>query len=331
MITHRSIYAALAVLGLVAMTAAAPAGAQEIVLRAGHSAAESEPYHLGFERMRERLEESTGGRASLEIFPNSQLGNEVEMIEGVLTGTLDITSPANAPLTNFVPELKIFDMPFLFEDTDHFQRAMSGELIDELDAVMTEKGFKLLGVFAAGVRHIMTREKPVESIADLEGMKIRTMQSQYHISAFEAFGANPTALAYGELYGALQTGVVDGAEAANTNYHAQSFYEVAPNWALVGWTTLVAPVIMSQDRFAALPEDVRRALEEAAAGAAEYQRALYIQSDEERFEKLEAEGVTVTRPDPEPFREAARKVYDQYLTTELDQRLLQIIQDAADK
>ena len=167
--------------------------------------------------MAEHLETATGGKATIEIFPNMQLGGEVEMIKQVLTGSLDITSPSNAPLTNFVPELKIFDMPFLFRSEEHMINVLRGPVLGEINNIVAKRGIRLLGVYNVGVRHIMTKE-PLESFADLQGRKIRTMQSKYHMAAFNAFGANATPISYAELYSSLQTGVVDGAEAANTNY-----------------------------------------------------------------------------------------------------------------
>jgi len=190
---------------------------------------------------------------------------------------------------------------------------------------LAEKGYRLLGLFFAGTRHIMSKE-PINSIDDLSGMKIRTLNNPIHIDAFKAFGANPTPMAYGELYGALETGVIDGAEAANTNYHARRFFEVTPNWAMVGWVELVAPVIMGSAQFDALPEDVRSALLEAGSEAAEAQRQEYRDSDRNRFEELKKLDVNITFPDTEPFREASKKIYPDHVKTDAQKRLLEIVQ-----
>ena len=197
-------------LALAGATAVSPASAADIVLKAGHSQNADEPMDLGLRMMSEHLEKATGGKATIEIFPNMQLGGEVEMIKQVLTGSLDITSPSNAPLTNFVPELKIFDMPFLFRSEQHMINVLRGPVLGEINNIVAKRGIRLLGVYNVGVRHIMTKE-PLESFADLAGRKIRTMQSKYHMAAFNAFGANATPISYAELYSSLQTGVVDGA------------------------------------------------------------------------------------------------------------------------
>lgn len=319
----KSITAAVAAIGAMI---AAPALAADVVLKAGHSQNAGQPMDLGLQMMAEHLETATGGKATIEIFPNMQLGGEVEMIKQVLTGSLDVTSPSNAPLTNFVPELKIFDMPFLFRDEDHMIAVLRGPVLQEINAIVSKRGIRLLGVYNVGVRHIMSKT-PVNSFEDLGGLKIRTMQSKYHMAAFNAFGANATPISYAELYSSLQTGVVDGAEAANTNYFEKKFYEVAPYWSQVGWTILTAPIIMSEKKFASLPADVQSALLEGGHKAAVWEQDHYAAGDKQRLEDLKKAGVTITALDPEPFREAAAKVYDEFLTTEDEKRLLEMIQD----
>jgi len=315
--------------GLVAMLAVAASGpvtAAEIVLKAGHSQNAGEPMDKALHMMREHVEEATGGKATIEIFPNMQLGGEVEMIKQVLTGTLDITSPSNAPLTNFVPELKIFDMPFLFRDEAHMISVLRGPVLQDINEIVSERGIRLLGVYNVGVRHIMS-STPVRSMADLKGLKIRTMQSKYHMAAFNAFGANATPISYAELYSSLQTGVVDGAEAANTNYFGKKFYEVAPYWGQVGWTILTAPLIMSDKKFSSLPADVQQALIEGGNKAAMWEQDYYASVDQGRLDDVRNAGVSITKLDIAPFQAASQKVYDEFLTTDAEKRILKMIQD----
>lgn len=305
----------------------AGAASAEVVLKAGHSAADSEPYHLGLKALADEVAACTEGEVRIDLYPNNQLGNEKEMIEGVLLGTLDITSPSNAVLTNFVPELAVFDLPFLFRDRAHMYKVMDGPVGDELSDVAGDVGFRVLGYFEAGIRHIMTHDKKLESIDDLKGLKIRTMQNPVHVHAFNSFGANATPLAYGELYGALEAGVVDGAEAANSNYEAKKFYEVAPNWALVSWTALVAPVIVSQEKWASLSSEQRACMEAGMAKAEEVERSAYAASDAEKLKLLEEQNVVITRPDPAPFRAAAQATYDEFITDDAGKARLKAIQD----
>jgi tripartite ATP-independent transporter DctP family solute receptor len=272
------------------------------------------------------VEAATGGKVTIEIFPNMQLGGEVEMIKQVLTGSLDITSPSNAPLTNFVPALKIFDMPFLFRDEAHMIKVLRGPVLQDIAEIVATSGIRLLGVYNVGVRHIMSN-KPVRTMDDLKGLKIRTMQSKYHMAAFNAFGANATPISYAELYSSLQTGVVDGAEAANTNYFEKKFYEVAPYWGQVGWTILTAPLIMSEKKFASLPSDVQQALLEGGNKAAAWEQDYYASVDKGRLDDVRNAGVSITKLDIAPFQKASEKVYAEFLTTDDERRILKMIQD----
>ena len=305
---------------------AGPVVAAEIVLKAGHSQNAGEPMDKALHMMREHVEAATGGKVTIEIFPNMQLGGEVEMIKQVLTGSLDITSPSNAPLTNFVPALKIFDMPFLFRDEAHMIKVLRGPVLQDIAEIVATSGIRLLGVYNVGVRHIMSN-KPVRTMDDLKGLKIRTMQSKYHMAAFNAFGANATPISYAELYSSLQTGVVDGAEAANTNYFEKKFYEVAPYWGQVGWTILTAPLIMSEKKFASLPSDVQQALLEGGNKAAAWEQDYYASVDKGRLDDVRNAGVSITKLDIAPFQKASEKVYAEFLTTDDERRILKMIQD----
>lgn len=306
--------------------AAGPVVAADIVLKAGHSQNAGEPMDKALHMMREHVEAATDGKVTIEIFPNMQLGGEVEMIKQVLTGSLDITSPSNAPLTNFVPALKIFDMPFLFRDEAHMIAVLRGPVLQDIAEIVATSGIRLLGVFNVGVRHIMSN-KPVRTMDDLKGLKIRTMQSKYHMAAFNAFGANATPISYAELYSSLQTGVVDGAEAANTNYFEKKFYEVAPYWGQVGWTILTAPLIMSEKKFASLPSDVQQALLEGGNKAAAWEQDYYASVDKGRLDDVRNAGVSITKLDIAPFQKASEKVYAEFLTTDDERRILKMIQD----
>lgn len=305
---------------------AGPVVAADIVLKAGHSQNAGEPMDRALHMMREHVEAATDGKVTIEIFPNMQLGGEVEMIKQVLTGSLDITSPSNAPLTNFVPALKIFDMPFLFRDEAHMIKVLRGPVLQDIAEIVATSGIRLLGVFNVGVRHIMSN-KPVRTMDDLKGLKIRTMQSKYHMAAFNAFGANATPISYAELYSSLQTGVVDGAEAANTNYFEKKFYEVAPYWGQVGWTILTAPLIMSEKKFASLPSDVQQALLEGGNKAAAWEQDYYASVDQGRLDDVRNAGVSITKLDIAPFQKASEKVYAEFLTTDDERRILKMIQD----
>jgi len=302
-----------------------PAQTDKIILKAGHPANANEPYHLGLLEMARIVKEESNGRVEIQIYPAMQLGSEKAMIEGLLLGTMDIVVTANGSATNFVPQLGILDLPFLFRDRNHMYSVMDGDVGQELKKSLKDRGFHLLGFYDAGVRHIMTSNKPINAYEDLEGLKIRTMPVPAHIASFNAFDANAVAVDYGELYGGLQTGLIDGAEAANTNYNLKKFYEVAPYWAQVGWIILAADAIMSEKRFHSLPPDIQDILTKAGHQSAIFERQAYADSDNSLLSVLQSKGVKVTYPDTAPFREASKKVYDEFITTDKDRALLNTI------
>jgi len=296
-----------------------------IILRAAHTTNVDEPYHLGLMEMARIVHAESGGQVEIRIYPSMQLGGERAMLEGLLLGALDIVVTANGSVTNFVPGMGVLDLPFLFRSREHMYSVLDGKVGDELARRLQARGFHLLAFYEAGVRHIMTSDKPVNSIDDLKGLKMRTMPVPAHIASFNAYGANAVAVDYGELYGGLQTGLVDGAEAANTNYSNKKFYEVAPHWAQLGWVMLTADLLMSEKRFQSLPPDVQKILADAALRSAHHERLLYAESDNSLLETLKDQGVSVTYPDPAPFREASKAVYEKFVASEEDRALLKAI------
>lgn len=305
----------------VLMIAAAPvAWSADITIRIGHTNATDSIQDKGLQKLSELLEDKTGGQATLEIFPNGQLGDERELVEGLLLGTIDMVMVSNAVTSNFVNEFRVIDMPFLFPDIASLGVGLEGPAKDLMREAAANQNLQLIGTYSSGIRHLMTSE-PITTMDDLEGMKIRTMQQPMHIDAFRAFGANPTPMAYAELYGALQSGVVDGAEGATSNYLGQRFYEVADHFSLVGWINMAAHVMMSPSGFAELPEDVQTALMEAGTESAVWQRQYVIDQEAPLLEELKGLGATIVTPDTTPFQEASLPLYDGFIETEAQRAL----------
>lgn len=296
----------------------------EYTLRIAHTNAADEVQDKGLQKMRELLEAKTDGRATIEIFPNGQLGDESQLVEQVLLGSLDVAMTANSTISNYVTDYRVFDLPFLFPTIAELSSVLDGPVYDMLGESANESKLELLAVYSSGIRHIMTKD-PINSIDDLENVKIRTMQNPIHVDAFTAFGANPTPLAYSELYGALQSGVVDGAEGAATNYTGQKLYEVAPDFAMVGWLNMTAPVFMQKAAYDMLPKDIRTAVSEAGKESADWQRQYVDDQEQPLLDALVDKGVTLTRPDPKPFQEAAVPLYNAMLETETQKALFNAV------
>ena len=296
------------------------------VLKAGHSATNIEPYQLGLEAFGKKLNEMTNGKFEVKVFPNCQLGSEKEMTEGLFLGNVDVATSATTVVANFVPEFIIYDLPYLFNSSEHFYKASDGAPGKFLVDACAKKGIRLLAIYDAGVRHIASK-KPVNSINDLKGLKIRTMQSQIHIDTFNGFGAKATPMAFGEQFSALEQGVIDGVEASNTSCYNQQFYRPAPNWALVSWYRCVTAMMMSEKKFQSYPKDVQEAILEAAAYSAKVEREAYEKSENANLVAMEKAGVNITKPDVAPFKVVAQEVANKYITSPELKNVLKQIQD----
>lgn len=312
------------VLSFVFTASAFAAGAT--VLKAGHSATNKEPYQLGLEAFGKKLKETTNGKFEVKVFPSCQLGSEKEMTEGLFLGNVDVATSATTVVTNFIPEFIVYDLPFLFNSDEHFYKASDGAPGKFFVDACAKKGIRLLAIYDAGVRHIASK-KPVNSMKDLKGMKIRTMQSQIHIDAFNGFGAKATPMAFSEQFSALEQGVIDGVEASNTSCYNQQFYRPAPNWALVSWYRCVIAMMMSEKKFQSYPKDVQKAILEAAAYSAKVEREAYAKSESASLDAMKKAGVNITKPDVAPFKEVAQKVADKYIKKPELKEVLKQIQD----
>ncbi len=282
---------------------------EQVVIKAALSQNPGEPQVRAVESFKRLVEERTGGRVRVRIYPNNQLGNQRDVVEGLQLGSIELSNVASV-MASFVPEVNLFELPFLFDGPEHFDAVLDSSIGNSLRPAFERRGLYLLGYFDAGERHIMTTTRSVQSLADLRGLKIRTMENPVHLATFRAFGANPLPMAYGELYTALEQGVIDGAEAADPNYFAKRFYEPAPHWARVGWIRLIEYVVMSRSFYLSLPREDRHVVDSAARTMILQQRAWYREEADSALGRLQQAGVRITFPELGPFRAAARSVHE---------------------
>ena len=288
-----------------------PAAEPVTILKAALSQNPSEPQVRAVELFADLVREGTDGRIRVQVYPNNQLGNQRDVVEGLQMGSIELANIASV-MAGFVPETNLFELPFLFDGPEHFDAVVDGPIGQGLAPAFERRGLQLLGYFDVGERHVMTTRRPVEKLEDLRGLKIRTMENRLHLAAFEAFGANPLPMAYGELYTALEQGVIDGAEAADLNYFAKRFYEPAPQWARVGWIRLIEYVVMSRTFYQSLSAQDRDVIDRAAREMILQQRSWYRAEAGAALQRLLEAGVTVSNPDRGPFRAAARSVYEDW-------------------
>lgn len=303
---------ALLVLGMTAFGASG-ARAAEFNLRASHNAKATEPYDLGLTEFKKKVEELTGGSVTVDVFSDAQLGDEADILKSLRNGSVAVSTVANAVMAAYDDKLHVFDLPFIWSSPQDMYEAVDGPAGESFREPLYDKGYVLLGYFYAGERNILNNQKPINTLADLAGMKIRVQTSQVSVDAWQAFGANPTPIPYAELYTSLKTHVVNGAEAANTNYEAQKFYEVAPYWSVVGWQYLVAPLVMSRKVYDEMAPDQQKAVMEAAKIAVAAERKAYEVSDAAALEKLKKiPTVKINFPDKGPWIEASKPVWKKW-------------------
>ncbi|ANU21627.1 C4-dicarboxylate ABC transporter substrate-binding protein [Planococcus plakortidis] len=293
-------------------------------LQAGHSLPEDHPYHLGFLEMAENVEERTDGRVTIEVFANSEIGAERELTEGMGLGTVDLVVSSTAPVTNFVPELGVLDVPFLFNDRDSAVEILEGEIGDELFAKLEENGIVGLSWGENGYRHVTNAVRPINTPADLEGLKIRTQENEIHLAAFEELGAQPTPMAWTEAITALQQGVVDAQENPAIVADQFSLYDANQKYmSLTGHVYSVAIYMMSQQTYDRLPEDLRDIVMEEGQKVGSMERDLIVEMEQESLQNLKDAGMEIIEEiDTAPFQEAVRPVYGQIEHQDLLNRIL---------
>lgn len=311
----RALLASAAIFGLAAATpvVTSKAALAQTVIEVGHATTLDSHYGMGMTRFGEVLEELSGGQMTLIQHPAAALGGEREMIEAVQIGTLDMVITSTGPVPNFVPETQVLDLPFLFRDYDHARGVLDGEIGRELLDYVDGAGFKALAWTENGFRHITNSQRPVRTPADLQGMKIRTMENPIHLRAFEALGAAPTPMSFAELFTALQQGVVDAQENPIVVISVSNFAEVQGHLSLTGHLYSPAIILMSQDLWSSLSEEEQGWVMEAAAASVEVTRARVTELEENGVDGLIAKGMqVVTDVDKAAFQEAVAPAYEAY-------------------
>jgi len=287
-----------------------------VILKLAHSVDVSHPVHKAMVHMGQRLEEESGGKIALEIFPNEQLGSERETIEQVQLGIIDMTKTSTAPLESFIPKMGVFSVPYVFRNSEHFWKVLNGPIGDEVKQSGT--GVKLYGLcfYDSGSRSFYTTSKPVNSPVDLKGLKIRVQQSNTSIEMVKALSGSPTPIAWGELYTSLQQGVVDGAENNPPSFETSRHYEVCKYYTLDEHTMVPDIILINSDFWNKLTSSQQQIIQQAADESSVYQRKLWEEKTNESLRIVEEAGVEILRPDKQPFIDAVKNMHNSYKGTE---------------
>ena len=288
-------------------------------LRLAHGLDPQSPVHQAMAHFGAHLEKISAGRIEVLLYPGGQLGNERESLELVQLGALDIVKVSSAVVENFVPEMAVFSLPYLFRDADHYWQIFGGEIGKEL--LLKGEPYLLRGLcfYDAGFRSFFLIDRAVESPADLEGLKIRVMRSNTQIRTINLLGGNATPLPWGELYSALQQGVVDGAENAPLNFFQNRFYELCEYLTLDEHSAPPDVLVIGTHTWNSLSGQEQQWVDEAVAESIIVQKRLWEQLTEKSLAKVQEAGVTVLRPDKQPFFERVQPIYDDLGNSELGQ------------
>ncbi|MBO5514389.1 MAG: TRAP transporter substrate-binding protein [Mogibacterium sp.] len=290
-------------------------GDQVTVLKIGHVEAEDRSVHKALLNMKDKIEEQTDGRISVEIYPNAELGGDEELCEQVAQGTIQMALPSTSVITAYDEKIGILDMPYLFKDAQAAFDALDGELGDQIDEWIADSGFVSLGYIYNGPRSTTNNLRPIYTPDDLAGMKMRVMNSPVFITMYETLGANPTPMSFSELYTGLQQNVVDGQENPPTLIYASKFQEVQKYLTMDAHVHNFLPILTNKAWLDSLSDEDRAIVEKCCEEFVTEQRETELKDNEDIVKKLEDEGMEVnylTDEQQKAFVEKVQPMYDKY-------------------
>ncbi len=296
-------------------------------LRLAHGVDSQHPVHKGMVVLGESLDRISEGKLKVQIYPNGQLGGERESIELLQIGSLDIAKVSAGVLENFIQEYKVFSIPYLFRDKNHMHGICDGAVGKGI--LSKGKNFNLQGLtfYDAGSRSFYTKETPIKSPADLEDMKIRVMKSNTAIAMVNELGGAATPISYGELYTALQQGVVSGAENNIPSYFTSKHYEVCKYLSIDEHTSVPDVLVIGTEALSRLSDQEKKWLNQAVEESKVAQRKLWEASEKESLQKAIESGVQVFYPEKEPFQEATENLLNEFKEDPLLGELIESIQN----
>lgn len=287
----------------------------------------------GVKFMAKLVSERSNNKLNIKLFPNGSLGNERDTIEQLKIGGLDMARLSLAPLNNIVPESIVPSLPFIFKSEDHMHAVLDGPIGDEILAAMEKQGLVGLAWYDDGPRSFYTsKKKVITSLADMKGMKIRVQQSDMFVSMVKALGASPTPLPYGEVYTALTTGIIDGAENSVLSYETSRHFEAAPNYSVTEHSLLPCVVVFSKAIWDRLPATDQAIIRQAAKESVPYMRSLLKGRTDKAKETVLARGSKIISvSNRQEFANAVKPIYEQFATTPALKSLIKRIEDTPAK
>jgi tripartite ATP-independent transporter DctP family solute receptor len=312
---------ALVMIPLVFLLASCGTKDDIITLKLGHALDTGHVVHKGMMYMAERLEFYSNGKMKMEIYPSGQLGSERELVELLQIGSLAMTKVSSSPLESFVPEMKVFSLPYVFRDQAHFKKVLQSDIGKALLLAPEKVRLRGMGYYDAGSRSFYTTDRAINSPADLKGLKIRVQKSETSVEMIAAMGGAATPISWGELYTALQQGVVDGAENNPPSLYLSRQYEVSKFYSLDEHTYVPDILLMSLHIWDNLTAEQQGWLQQAVDDSTAYQGELWQTASDEALAAIAASGVEIIRPDKAPFIAAVANMKARYSGTEVGEVL----------
>ncbi len=295
---------------LAAMMFAAGAAAQT-ELKFGHVGEPGSLFAKSAEEFAKRANQKLGNKAKVVVFGSSQLGSDKELLQKLKLGTVDFALPSTV-MSSEVDQFGIFEMPYLVKDRGHMNRIEKAVVWPSLAPEAEKKGLKIIAVWENGYRHITNNKRPINVPADLQGIKLRTPKGKWRVKMFQSYGANPSPMSFSEVFTALQTGVMDGQENPFSQIHSAKFHEVQKFLSLTGHVYTPAYVTVGAKKWASLPADVRKTLEDTAKETQAFVYDVAKKDEDDLLGKIKAAGVKVNEADKAAFVKASKAIYEEF-------------------
>ena len=303
-----------AALAAVLSLAAGSAYADKIILKFGHVGKPGSLFEASVMEFAKRANAKLGDRAEVQVFGSSQLGKDKELLQKLKLGQITFSLPSSV-MSSVADEFGVFEMPYIIKSRDHMKKVQAAIGESVLNKAAKAKGYRILTYFENGFRNITNNTRPVTKPEDLKGIKLRTPKGAWRVKMFKLYGANPTPMAFSEVFTALKTGVIDGQENPYAQIWSAKFQEVQKYLSITGHVYTPAYVLVSDKHFAKLPEDVQKDLMEVAADTQGfvYDTAALLETD--LLDNLKKGGIAVNEADKDAFIEASKPIYDEFASS----------------
>ncbi|MBB4479321.1 TRAP transporter substrate-binding protein [Rhizobium etli] len=308
---------------MVAASFMSSAASAQTVLKSSDTHPDGYPTVEGVKYFGELVKERTQGRYSVEVYHSAQLGEEKDTIEQVRSGVIELNRVSMAPFNGTVKESIVPALPYIFRSEEHMHKVMDGAVGDQIKKAFEPAGLVVLAFYDAGARSFYNKTKPINSVADMKGLKFRVIQSDIFVDMVAALGANATPMPYGEVYSGIETGVIDGAENNFPSYDTAKHAEVAKNYSLDEHTILPEVFVMNKAAFDKLKPEDQEIFKQAAKDSVGKQRELWAAKVAESRANVEKLGAQITTPDKQGFIDAMAPVYEKHVKDDVLKKMVE--------